>query len=582
MRTLKFLTAMGCLLLLSAVALAQDDVTKLANQLDSPDVKARTDACQALAKLGVKAQAAVAQLIKTLKADDAEVQRQAAVALGAIGEGAAAAVPALAENLTAKDPKVRSYSAHALGEIGPAARGATEALIAAMADEDPTVRRVVRDALRDIKPDREVALPLFVKMLNTASPADAAAAVLTLAEAGEAAVPGLIKALDNKDAAYWACLALSEIGPQAAAAVPKLGQQLDSDEPEVRLQALVALAAIGPASKPLAGRIRELLSKDDATGVRYAAAYALGAIGDKATALPALTQALDSKDEFLRVAAAWAYVRLVENDKSPALLKAVKIVVDGLTSEDHRVRGVAARAFADPDLSSELLRPAFRRVLQGVKDPAKLMEVVDALASLGPKAVPLCVKSLEEKGPLRLYALKLLIKIGADASPALPALTATLADPDPELRRESLFALGAIGPPSAKATAKIVAKLTDDDQEVRHAACYALGKIGPDARAALSNLRTAMDSDDEFMRMAAVWSSLKISPKDEELQKKAVPHLVEGLKDVREHVRLECAFMLGELGSVAKSAIPALQEMQQDESRDVRAAATKSLELLQK
>ena len=106
------------------------------------------------------------------------------------------------------------------------------------------------------------------------------------------------------------------------------------------------------------------------------------------------------------MAAAWAYVRLVENEKSPALEKAVKIVVDGLASEDHRVRDVATRAFADPDLPSELLRPAFRRVLQGIKDPAKLMEVVDALASLGPKVVPLCVKSLEDKGPLRLYAIR--------------------------------------------------------------------------------------------------------------------------------------------------------------------------------
>ncbi len=39
------------------------------------------------------------------------------------------------------------------------------------------------------------------------------------------------------------------------------------------------------------------------------------------------------------------------------LEKAVKIVVDGLGSEDHRVRDVAMRAFADPDLPSELLRP---------------------------------------------------------------------------------------------------------------------------------------------------------------------------------------------------------------------------------
>ncbi len=42
------------------------------------------------------------------------------------------------------------------------------------------------------------------------------------------------------------------------------------------MEALVALAAIGAASQPLAGKIAVRLSKDDAHSVRYAAAYALG------------------------------------------------------------------------------------------------------------------------------------------------------------------------------------------------------------------------------------------------------------------------------------------------------------------
>ena len=337
---------------------------------------------------------------------------------------------------------MRAYTAHALGEIGPPARGAAEALIAALADEDATVRRLARDSLYDIKPGKDVALPLFVKMLNNASHADAAAAVRTLAEAGEEAVPILIEALNDKEASYWACLALSEIGPPAAAAVPKLGTVLESDEPETRMEALEALAAIGAASQPLAGKIAERLSKDDAQSVRYAAAYALGSIGDKKTALPALTQALDDKDEFLRVAAAWAIVRLMENEQSAGLEKAVKIIVDGMASDDPRVRQVAARAMGDPDLPIEVLAPAFRKVLQGVKDPEKLMEIVDGLASLGAKVVPSCIRSLEEKAPLRYYAMQLLIRVSPDAAPAVPALSMTLADPDPIMRREVALRLG--------------------------------------------------------------------------------------------------------------------------------------------
>jgi HEAT repeat protein len=444
------------------------------------------------------------------------------------------------------------------------------------------VRREVRSALRAIAPPREVALPLWIKMLETASPADAAAAVASLAEAGEAAVPGLVEALDHKDAVYWACLALSEIGPAAAPAVPKLTELLDSEEMETRLQATIALAHIGPAAKPAEAKIIEQLHNDKLPGVRYAAAYALGSIGDKEVAIPELGKEFDSEDEFLRVAAAWAYVRLIDKDKAPLLGRAAEIVAEAMASNDHRVRDLAVRALADPDIPRETLGPALRQALQGVQDPEKLMEIVDGLATLGPRAVPLSVRSLEEKGPLRFYALQLLIKIGPDAAPALPAIIATLADPKPELRRECLFALGAIGPVAAKATDKIVAKLTDEDADVRHAACYALGKIGPDAKAALPALHKAMESDDPFLQMASVWAALKISPADRELRKKAVPHLIKAVTDERVHVRLEAVNMLGEMGGDAKEALPALQAALEDDNEDVQAAAAVALEAISK
>jgi HEAT repeat protein len=323
-----------------------------------------------------------------------------------------------------------------------------------------------------------------------------------------------------------------------------------------------------------------LLANDKVDGVRYAAAFALGTIGDKALALPAISEAMDHQDQFLRVAGAWAYLRLVE-EKTDVLPKAIKIVVNGVSSEDHRVRDLATRAFADPDLPEDLLGPAFQKVLEGLDDPAQLLQIVDSLASLGPKVVPLCIKSLEEKRKLRFYAMQTLIQIGPDAAPAIPALVMTLDDSDPNLRREALFTLGAIGPASASATDAIAAKLTDSDADVQHAACYALGKTGPDAKAALPKLRVAMQSDDEFMRLAAVWASLKISLDDEDLKKKAVPYLVKGLSDDREQLRVECAYLLGELGEVAKAAIPALKKAQNDDSAAVRAAAAKSLEMLQ-
>ncbi len=425
-------------------------------------------------------------------------------------------------------------------------------------------------------------MPQMAKILSTADPEDAAAAVMTFAELGADAVPGLCEALKNKETCYWAAMALAEIGKDAQAAVPALGALLESPDPEMRMEVLVALGEIGPAAKPQVGAINEILATDEVAGVRYAAAYALGMIGDQQAAGEVLVKSLDSEDPFLRVAGAWALLR-VSKGKTPLLGKAVQEIMDGLTSDNADVRGAAARAIADSEIPDNMMGPALRMEIEALQadDPAKVTPIIDALAALGSKVVPACIRSLSEKRPLRFQALQVLIGVGPAAAPAVPSLMATLGDEDPLLRRESLFALGAIGPAAAKATQTIAEKLTDADPDVKHAACYALGKIGPAAQAALPALAKQMNSDDEFLQIASVWASLRISPDDPELKEKAVPFLVKALVDVREHVRIEAAYMLGEMGDIAKGAVPALKRAADDKSPAVRAAAASALEQLQ-
>ncbi len=444
------------------------------------------------------------------------------------------------------------------------------------------MRREARDALHSVHAPRELILSHMPKILKAATPTDAAAAVMTLSELGEAAVPGLCAALNDNDACYWAALALGEIGPKAKAAVPALGKLLTHKDPEVRMQVLMTLGQIGPAAKPLTGEIIEILDSDEEASVRYAAAYALGMIGDSAEATPALAKVLDSKDPFLRVASAWALLRLTKG-RTPVLRRAIRIVLDGLQSDNADVRVAAARALADPDVPQDVMVPAFRAAMQGLRanHPEKIMPIVDALGTLGKKVVPACIRALEQKRPLRFYALQVLIRVGPDAAESIPVLVDTLNDDDAAMRREALYALGAIGPDSAKVTEKIVACLSDSDAEVRYAACYALGKIGPGASAALPTLAKLRDSDDEFMDIASVWASLKIAPEDAQLKKTAVQYLIKALSDVREQVRIEAAYTLGELGAVAKPATDALKKAEKDGSPAVREAATYALGQLQ-
>ncbi len=583
MRTFTFLALVSCGLFCATTVFAQDDAkADLAKALKAADHQACIEACQKLSRMGPMARASVGDLTKTLKtAGNVEVQRCAALALSAIGPDAKDAVPVLITSLQSDNAKLRAYAAHALGAIGPAAGDAAIALIDVITDKDPVVRREARDALKRIKAPPEVVLPYMGKILSAAEPANAAAAVMTLAELGEAAVPDLCKALDHKETCYWAALALAEIGPKAADAVPQLGKLLDHKSPDVRMQALLALAQIGTASKPLAGKIDELLGNDPIEGVRYAAAFALGMIGDKSISRDKLDEALDSADPFLKVTGAWALLKLSRGE-TPRLRKAIKNILTGLSSDNNNVRLAAARALADIDLPDALVGPPLAKVMAKLQadTPEKLMPIVDAFAALGSKAVPGCIRSLQNKRPFRFYAIQVLIRIGADAAPAVPALMATLDDPDATLRREALFALGAIGPDAAAATDKIIEKLTDSDSDVAHAACYALSQIGTAAQAALPALAKQMNSSDDFMRIAAVWTALKINPDDAKLQEKAVPYLIKALTNERVHVRVEAAYTLGEMGGPAKAAVPALEQARKDTSPTVQAAAAVALERL--
>lgn len=585
MRTYQIVVLLLVGLCAAPVAVAQDDpAADLAKALQAGDNEACVAACRELGELGPAApSAAVQELSKAVTtSEDAEVQRWAILALAAMGPEAKDAVDALKSALQSPHTKVRAYAAHALGAIGPDASAAVEPLIALITDKDPAVRREARDAVRLIGAPKEAVLANITRILETADPADAASAVMTLAELGEAVVPGLCQALDNNDSCYWALLTLAELGPKAANAVPAVSKLLQHPEPEVRMQALVTLGEIGPAAKEQAGAISELLKSDPVMSVRYAAAFALGMVGGDAIDRSLLEQIMDSDDPFLKVAGAWVLVR-TSKGPNPMLRKALRTIMQGLASDDANVRLAAANAVADSDAPAEFVAPAFEQLMTSLEKeaPERIGALLDTFASLGPKVLRPCVRSLEIKGPRRALALEVLMRLGPQAAPAVPALTTTLEDSDAALRREALFALGAIGPEAAPATEKIVSLLSDADETVAQAACYALGKIGPGAEAAVPALQQLTKSEDEFQRIAAVWALLKITPNDQELEQQAVPHLINALEDEREHVRVEAAYLLGEIGEPAKAAIPALEQARDDQSPAMQKAVATALDMLQ-
>jgi HEAT repeat protein len=84
----------------------------------------------------------------------------------------------------------------------------------------------------------------------------------------------------------------------------------------------------------------------------------------------------------------------------------------------------------------------------------------DTLARIGPSAVPTLLETLRQQDPaMRLRAVEVLGRMGADAKAAVPALIPLLDDPDPRVRKATARTLGRIGPEAADAIPALMRSL---------------------------------------------------------------------------------------------------------------------------
>ena len=552
-----------------AAAASAADIAQLKAALQAGAPAEQYSAADALADLGPQAREAVPDLAAALKSSDSELRWRAARALGVIGDPQA--VAALRTATSDGEVPVRAQAIFALGRLKASDAESVEAVVAHLSDEDTQVRRAAIRALRLIGPPQRKMIPLIVKLLSDSEPTVAARALSSLTDGGVEVLPSLTAALELRDARYWACLALGEMGPQAQTAVPALIKALDDDRPEVRLQAAIALGEIGPDAKPAASTITKLID-DPYPSVRTAAIFALGRIGEPSTA-SALASAEAATDPFVKMLATWALAKLNPNDQQ-RLNKAIDALVTGLGNKNRDVAHLSAKALEDLKPGSDILRPLVDKLI--ATKPEVADRVMSAVSSLGASAVPHAITALKDP-QRRVRGLQVLARIGPESAPAVPALVELLKSGDPPTKTEVLYTLGTIGPGAQNAVSAICDQLSDNDPRVTEAAAIALGKIGPAATEAVPALDRLNQSNDELLRLISVWAILKIGPRSEEQAKAALPILSAALKSDREFVRIEAATVLGELGHGAAPALSALESAANDSSPAVRSAAASAI-----
>ena len=568
-----------------------DDLRKTLTTTD--DSRTRVLTLDEIAMFGSKAKDALPDVLAMTSDPEPRVRWHAVRTIGLIGEDAISAIPALIKLLRDEDPITVAQAAAAIRHIhtddertdsqdkdASIYEAAVAPLVATTLHPDARARRAAVRAIQTLHADSETLAGLLAKVLADSDPAVILPALHTLADMGDDAVPVLIEALKVPGARYWAAVALAEIGTDAAPAADHLTKLAKEGEPEERMQAMLALAAIGPPAVSATPVLVEALSSDDGS-LRFAAVFALGSLRAEA-ADAVLQKAADDPDDFLAEVAAWARAK-IHPDDAEIRERALEKLRAGLTSELPKVRAASTSGLSD---MAELVDAAERRDLAADfirvlsdPDPAVGTRGGAALIRLGSDAVESLGSQLANPD-LREAALEILASIGADAAQAVDQITATLSDDDPFVRGEAAIALAAIGPPAAAAVPPLQKILANDaeDPGTRYSAAYALGRIGSAAAPAMDTLRTLSDSKDELMATVAVWAALKIEPGNTEFFETAMPRLRKALQAESDLARLEAAVALGEIGPHAKTAIPILEVVEEDDPvRAVRAAAAEAL-----
>ena len=167
-----------------------------------------------------------------------------------------------------------------------------------------------------------------------------------------------------------------------------------------------------------------------------------------------------------------------------------------LKDSDETVRRQAVHAIMRIHPGPKVTVPLAIKLLED-SDPGVRLRVLNAISEVGAKAVPGLIEALKHE-KATYWACLVLRDIGPAAKDAVPALTETLQDPRPGIRREAILTLAVMGDAAAPAVEQIGKAL--DDEHTRLAATYALARIGKIPADAEAKIHANAKSDDAMLR----------------------------------------------------------------------------------
>ncbi len=229
-------------------AIGTASVPALREATGSDRVRLRSNAVDALGKIGREANAAIPNLLNLIKQDPSpQVRAGAALSLGSIGVDPSSCIPRLLEALKDGDPQVRLGATTSLSLFGDSG---LPFVCDALLHEDESVRLIAVTSLGEFGPKAETAVPRLTDLIESEpNSLTRSLAVVTLGKIGPGAataVPALLRMSEGSDyhARSWVLEALGRIGPKAHSAIPTLTAALGDKSNLVRKAAKKALERV--------------------------------------------------------------------------------------------------------------------------------------------------------------------------------------------------------------------------------------------------------------------------------------------------------------------------------------------------
>jgi HEAT repeat protein len=548
---------------------------RLVEATGDPDAGVRLAALRGVGAVGLGVVDVPPSVLVAAMDDELEPNRAAAVfALMHFRRGLHRLVPTLLRSLESARPESRARYLEVLSAIrSPQFSAEAEpALVTMLASADAEARALAATALATYKETPPEAIPALIHCLADSrgtKPAGPGAPQPTrqelMAEAVESLGPfSTRRVTPSTDAVVGAARTLGQFAPpteQAGDAIAALANVLRSGSAPQRVAAARALGQFptGHFLHPEQGQVRNV----HADPIQIAA----------------LTAALGDADSPVRVAALSAFHDVGMRTRfaaSPELNAAIARALEDPIAESRTQAAAAIAHYADV---ADRFFPALIRHAE--HDPnEEVRSMCCSVITLGsqplparvtPAIIPVLTEALSSpEGRLRRSVCQLLLKFGASARPAIPALIRALQVPvqNPGFLDDRAAAVEALGqlalgtPQAAEVIAALGKVLRPEDTEITYAVASALGRFGTSSTPAVPEMvRTLREAAQQKRPRSAAWIAAALSRIDPSapVAAEAVPALREALRSQHSIAsQSHIADALSRFGPAAADAVPEL------------------------